>query len=314
MRSYPFMPAVRRFAVAVATHACAWFAIAQSPTADSFDPGANGDVTCVAVQPDGKILLGGTFSMLCGQARANLGRVHADGMLDTDFDPGVNGLGVSSLAIQPDGKILVGGSFTMVGGESRTNLARLNPDGTLDTAFKAWANGRVFAVALQEDGKTIVAGEFTMLAEQLGRTCIGRLHPDGTLDREFNVRVEGFYPGIGSVVIQPDGKVLIGGRFDTLDDQPRANLGRLMPYGAIDAPFQAWAYYPPRLALQADGRIMVSNPDPPMVTRLKSDGNTELVYPVGISGSLAVLTDGRLLVHTYRFQPDGTWDRASTRG
>ena len=87
---------------------------------DTFYPGANSDVDTVALQADGKILVGGSLTMLGGggtgtTTRNRIGRVNADGSLDNVFNPGANSV-VFALAVQPDGKILVGGGFTMIGG------------------------------------------------------------------------------------------------------------------------------------------------------------------------------------------------------
>jgi uncharacterized delta-60 repeat protein len=82
-------------------------------------------VYSLAVQADGKILVGGNFTTLAGQTRTNIARLNADGTLDSGFDPGADGE-VNSLAVQADGKILVGGHFTTLGGQPRTHIARLN--------------------------------------------------------------------------------------------------------------------------------------------------------------------------------------------
>ena len=118
----------------------------------SFDPGANGAVYALAVQADGKILVGGYFTTLGGggtgtTTRNYIGRLNADGSLDTSFDPGANGA-VYALAVQADGKILVGGDFTTLGGggtgtTTRNHIGRLNADGSLDTSFDPGANGIV---------------------------------------------------------------------------------------------------------------------------------------------------------------------------
>jgi hypothetical protein len=98
----------------------------------------------IAVQADGKILVVGGFTMLGGggtgtTSRNRLGRLHADGSLDTSFDPGANG-NVNGVVRQPDGKILVFGEFTTLGGGStgtttRRYLGRLNADGSVDTGL-----------------------------------------------------------------------------------------------------------------------------------------------------------------------------------
>src|SRR4030095_11322981 len=110
----------------------------------SFNPGlgasgAAATVHAVAVQTDGKIVIGGSFSQAGGQARGNIARFNADGSLDTTFlSSGVGANGdVFALVVQPDGKILICGDFTTVNGTARSRVARLNSDGTLDYMFLA---------------------------------------------------------------------------------------------------------------------------------------------------------------------------------
>ncbi|HEV3393604.1 MAG TPA: delta-60 repeat domain-containing protein, partial [Chthoniobacterales bacterium] len=123
---------------------------ATTGLADSFDPNANSFVRSVAVQADGKILVGGFFTTLApngGAAvtRNSIARLGTDGRLDQTLDLGAVGSSVSATALQPDGKILIGGGFTTVLGVARSNIARLNTDGTLDTTFNPNSNGGVFA-------------------------------------------------------------------------------------------------------------------------------------------------------------------------
>jgi uncharacterized delta-60 repeat protein len=147
-------------------------AVARAQSADGFNPGANNGVDTLAVQPDGKVLVGGAFTILGGGGtgttpRNYLGRLNADGSLDASFNPGANGE-VYALTVQPDGKIVVGGAFTMLGGggtgtTSRNYLGRLNADGSLDASFNPGANGAVYGVAVQVDGKILVTGGFHTL-------------------------------------------------------------------------------------------------------------------------------------------------------
>src|SRR4051812_10719140 len=80
-----------------------------------FDPNVGATVLCTAVQPDGKILIGGFFGVVDGASRPFIARLNADGSLDTGFVPNVNN-NVYTIAVQPDGKILIGGLFDAVGG------------------------------------------------------------------------------------------------------------------------------------------------------------------------------------------------------
>src|SRR5204862_182956 len=123
-----------------------------------FDPKANSQVISAAVQPDGKILLGGAFSTLQPNGAAStttrqcVARVNADGSLDISFDPNANS-SVNSVAVQADGKILVGGNFTSLqpngagSATARNFFARLNNDAATqllsapDTTQLQWQRG-----------------------------------------------------------------------------------------------------------------------------------------------------------------------------
>src|SRR5262249_47711501 len=133
----------------------------------SFNPAPEADVLSLAVQADGKILVGGWFTGLGGQPRSRIGRLNVNGTLDTSFNPGAtydpspNVTRVESLAVQADGRILVGGWFTTLGGRPRNHLARLKADGTLDTDFNPGADSDVLTLAVQADKKIMLGGNFT---------------------------------------------------------------------------------------------------------------------------------------------------------
>src|SRR5439155_548669 len=137
-----------------------------------FNPGENSTVQALAVQADGKIVAGGSFTTLGNSgttARNRIGRLNLDGTVDTGFDPGAN-RPVRALAVQADGRILVAGDFTTLGGGGtgttvRNRIGRLNADGTLDTSFNPGANLAVLALAIEADGKILVGGNFTTLGD-----------------------------------------------------------------------------------------------------------------------------------------------------
>ena len=224
-----------------------------------FNPGAytNSTVFSLALQPDRKILVGGFFTTLGGQSRSYLGRLNADGTVDSSFNPGANNT-VLSLALQADGKILVGGAFGTLGGQSRNSIGRLNADGTLDSTFNPGAGGGIYGVcslAVQADGKILVGGDFTALGGQ-SRNYIGRLNADGTADASFN---PGANNGVSSLALQTDGKILVVGGFTTLGGQSRNCIGRLNADGTVDPSFAPGANYGVgSLAVQPDGKILVA--------------------------------------------------------
>ena len=99
---------------------------------DGFDPNADGLVDAVAVQADGKLLVGGTFAQIAGQSRARLARLLVDGSLDPDFASTVVNAEIDAIAVQADGRILIAGDFSQVGAFARNRIARLNADGSVD--------------------------------------------------------------------------------------------------------------------------------------------------------------------------------------
>jgi uncharacterized delta-60 repeat protein len=106
-----------------------------------FSPGAGADaaVFALAVQADGKILIGGDFTNYDGVAASRIARLESDGGLDpAGFNTGAGADGkVTAIAVQADGKVVMGGDFSGYRGQPRSHLARLNADGSLDTGFNA---------------------------------------------------------------------------------------------------------------------------------------------------------------------------------
>ncbi len=154
--------------------------------------GADGFVDDIAVQPDGKILIGGGFTAVNGYSREGIARLETNGVVDVTFDPvaGISGE-VRSVTVVTNGvhnrKIVVGGDFTTVNSTNRNHLARLNSDGRLDPTFDIGAgpNGPVYATAVQLDGKVIIGGEFTEV-NGVARNRIARLNASGAVDLSFN--------------------------------------------------------------------------------------------------------------------------------
>ncbi len=205
----------------------------------TFDPNANSTVLALAVQADGKILMGGQFTTLANgaTARNHIARLNADGSVDTTFDPNANST-VHALAVQADGKILLGGQFTTLanGATARNRIARLNADGSVDSAFNPNANSPVLALAVQADGKILMGGNFTFLAGgATARNSIARLNADGSVDSTFDPNANGT---VVALAVQLDGKILMGGVFTSLANgaTTRIDIARLStPDAALQA-------------------------------------------------------------------------------
>jgi len=134
----------------------------------------------MAVQADGKILVGGFYQSIGGQPRNSIARLDATTGLADSFNPNpVTNSSVDSIAVQADGKILVGGFYQGIGGQKRNSVARLDPTTGLADSFdpNAKNNNLANSITLQADGKIRVGGNFTRIGGQ-PRSLFARLSND----------------------------------------------------------------------------------------------------------------------------------------
>ena len=237
---------------------------------DRFNPdpqlGCNGEFLTISVQADHKLLVSGSFFSPSGECLGGVRRFNSDGTLDTTFNTIVSAPGAiqATVSAQPDGKALVAGGFVSVNGISRPGIARLNADGSLDTGFDvevpfrvvcSWGcsvEATVRTAALEPNGKVLIGGDFTEV-NGVRRSGIARLNADGSLDTSFDAGAGVSYqepnnpsspsPGqVFAIGLQPDGGVLIGGRFTSVNRVPRPGLARLngdgnIPFASVDFAF-----------------------------------------------------------------------------
>jgi uncharacterized delta-60 repeat protein len=189
----------------------------------------------LSVRADGRIVIGGQFTDVGGLSRNRIARLNADGSLDATFDPGIGAnKTVNSLAMQADGKIIAGGDFTNIVGATRFYVARLNTGGSVDTTFNpgiGLAFGGVITVGVEVDGKILVGGDFAAV-DGVGRNDIARLNADGSLDQSFDPgsgpATPNEVPRVRAIVVQPDGKLLVGGGFITFSGVKLNFIARLL--------------------------------------------------------------------------------------
>ncbi|MBK6832719.1 MAG: delta-60 repeat domain-containing protein [Flavobacteriales bacterium] len=161
-------------------------------------------------------------------------------------------------ALQPDGKIIVAG-----GPEGGSAIfTRLLPDGSVDPSFDTGSGFNNFnwvrALVLQPDGRMVLAGEFSSF-DGVSRHNIVRVEPDGSLDASFDPG-DGFDLEVRSLVLQPDGRIIVAGNFNTYNGSNCKNIVRLYPDGSIDPSFDTGTGFEQivhALALQADGNVVV---------------------------------------------------------
>ncbi len=293
--------------------------------------GINSSVSSLAIQPNGKILVGGYFYSSAGVPQPGLRRLNVDGSLDASFVTyTLFGGGIVDIALQPDGKIIIGGEFTGPG--SSQNIARLNSDGTVNTVASGVAairdlelqadgkvifgtgnlssgtivrltssltadstfptittNGSVEAVKVKPDGQILVGGSFTMV-NGFSQGRISLVNSDGSLDLSFNQNNPGvsgnFSVSVYDIEIRSNGKIVLGGRFLTYNGISRKCLAQLNSDGSIDLNFQdnpvlVVASTVFDLEIQSDDNVVVGvnfGERPVTVRRFNSAGTIDAGY------------------------------------
>lgn len=290
----------------------------------------NGVIKDMALQADGKILIVGSFTTVDGASSKYIVRLNADGTRDIGFNVGT-GFGAysnsnypfaSAVAIRPDGKIFVGGDLSNYNGIYKDSLFLLNADGTLDTSFTIVSSLNNLSIAhifLMDDGRMIITDQFF--------GDIFRLNADGTKDSTFLTGVHldaasGSVDGaiLNALVVLPDGKILIGGRFDAATEVPRRDFVRLNSDGSVDGSFVSTGFDLGFLDLdgtrngvtsilvQPDGKMIVAGDfrkyltsSPNGIVRL----NTDLSIDTSFAGGIDV--DASDTIHYFSYFTSLVW-------
>ncbi len=317
----------------------------------NYNPNANFNVHALALQADGKIVVGGSFSSLQPNGgteaftRNGIARLNPDGSLDQNFNPSANA-SVDAIVALPGGQFVIGGTFTTLqpGASgtvySRNNLARINSDGAVDLTFNPNANAAVTTLALEAGGSLLVGGSFTTLqpngaALAVTRNHLARLNADGTLDLNFNPDINGTIAYVGArpdgsvlvggafTTLQLNGSIMIGGAFGTVGGVAAQNLAMLNDNGSVTTTFQPR----PNGAVHAllalpDGKTLVGGAFTQIagvarnrLARFNADGTLDTAFSVGSTGTvqaLALQPDGKFLVGgaegLRRFNANGSED------
>ncbi len=170
--------------------------------------------------PDGTggFYVGGEFSGVDGQARANLAHVKPDGSLDQAFSPNPDGA-VLALALGGNGVLYVGGTFTQIGGQARNRLAALDATGAA-TGWNPGADAPVAAMAFEAD-VLYIGGAFKQVGGQT-RSNLAAIDLTGALT--------GWAPactGMVSALAVDGGTVFVGGTFNSVNGSTRFRLAAI---------------------------------------------------------------------------------------
>ncbi|MBZ4035946.1 T9SS type A sorting domain-containing protein [Flavobacterium sp. 17A] len=279
--------------------------------------GFDGSVRKIISQSNGKMIIAGSFTSYNGTAKNSLARLNSDGTLDTTLDSGTGANeSIHAMTIKTDGKILTGGNFTSFNTTLIGRLTQLNTDGTIDTTFLnpggfgSGSNQSISRMALQQDGKILITGEFLSSYNGIATKRLARLNADGTLDTAFNTGT-GPSSSVYAITTQPDGKILIGGRFGNYNGVSRNGIARLNSDGTVDTTFNIGtgvnnSIY--SIAVQTDGKILISGlftsfngTTRNRFARLNADGTLDTSFdpeagPDSVIYSIVTQTDGKIII------------------
>jgi len=276
-------------------------------------PGANSTVQAVAVEPDGKSIIGGSFTAYNTFSAAGVARILADGTYDSSFNTG-SGAGngsVQAVAVDANGNVLIAGSFNSFNGHPAPHIARLTPTGAFDTSFNVGfgADSTIWAMTLDAQGRILIGGNFTNY-NVVGRKHIARLLSTGALDTTFNPGA-GTDEDVNTIAADGNGNVILGGAFTRVNGTNWNGVARLTSTGALDATFSPSvgandAVF--TVCAQPDNKIVIGGAFTAYafvarnhIARLNADGSLDTSFDPGTGANDVVFAsliqpDGNLLI------------------
>jgi uncharacterized delta-60 repeat protein len=262
------------------------------------------------LQPDGKIIAGGSFDEIGGSGVRSLYRLNSNGSVDKTFPILENSI-VYGLAVQSTGQIIVGGLRAGEDLGTRNLFFRLDSDGHQDLSFPASVGNieGVGALEVSPNGKIYIGGDFLEVNGK-ERKRIARLNSNGTLDTTFNPG--GANGRVVDLAVQTDGKVVIGGNFGLVNGVARRNIARLNADGSLDITFQVGEGADAvinDIAIQTDRKILIGglidhydNVVRNKIARINPDGSLDTTFDIGSPGPnnginhITPLADGKTLI------------------
>jgi len=271
----------------------------------------DGTIETIALQADGRTLVGGSFG-------AKLLRLNANGTRDTTLNTGSGftanaASSVKAIGVQSDGSFVVAGTFSNYNGKSCNGAVRLNVSGLLDAAFVAdpiFKDG-VSSIIVRSAGNVVFGGNYNGPKGAVS-SGLTRVKANGTVDLSLATRhlgvVEGAYD-----VIESQGKLVLAGGFDRVNGNACNGIARFNANGTLDSTFKLAAKYTGsigKLAAQSDGKLIVARMNPiasdpnnaTKIERLNADGTEDKTYAgIRLTGfdNFVLLPDGRLIVTGY---------------
>jgi uncharacterized delta-60 repeat protein len=290
--------------------------------------GTSPNLYFTAIQSDGSVIIGGYFTSCKSTSRLSLMRIKPDGDVDESYDPRPSSSAFMIEDVRPvsDNKLLVAGRFAYVNGEfAPGGIVRLNADGSTDHSFDVssienWGQGYIKTIETYPDGKILLGGGFDVYETLPGFGWSGlvRLEQNGAIDQSFSgftgLSAEfNFGREVSDIIIQDDGKAIIAGGFEQVNEIGRKYLARVNSDGSLDLSFHSGGTdYPepiggmdlnsttgkivlfrPNVYGAVSPQVKIANPDGSINTDFDITGELDIYTFVN---SAIYLSDGKLLM------------------
>jgi hypothetical protein len=207
--------------------------------------GVNGQVNALAIDPQGRIYVGGSFTQAGSVSANRIARFDPNNStapwsaLGTGANNGVNG-DVRALAIDPQGRVYVGGSFTEAGSVTGVNrIARFDPNNSttpwsaLGTGANNGVNGDVRALAIDAQGRVYVGGSFTQAGSVTGVNRIARFDPASSTWSALGTGANNGVNGqVNALAIDAQAGIYMGGLFTQAGDFLSTHIAKYTPFSA----------------------------------------------------------------------------------
>lgn len=290
-------------------------AISNLPVDSTFAPAVGNRILDMAVDPQGRIVIVGSFTNIGVHARQEIARLLTDGTVDPSMTNGAahgDHDWALSVMCHANGHTYVGGSMN---GELG-NFARFLADGRHDTSFPpegiaVAADNMVESQVPLADGGILIGGGFTAVMDH-DHGGLARLDASGGVVSTFNATLDnlmGGWTSVDALAEQADGRLVIGGDFPTLDGVLHRSLGRLHPDGSLDTTFTNQITSAEALVkcllVQTNGLLAggvfsaVGGLPATNLVRFRADDTVDTSFAVGPNGvvnALLALPDGRILM------------------
>ena len=275
---------------------------------DAITAWSNWWISSVAIQNDGKILIGWRISIWW--TTYWVGRLNTDGSIDSNFIS-TNVWDVRSVVVQNDGKIIVAWS-------NAWHIFRLNTDWSIDATANIGSWFRDWWIYSMEliDNQIIICWWFTSY-QGIDVKNIIRLNSDLSVDLSFNLW-NSLNSAIYTMALQNDGKVIVGWPFNSYKWSKVHRILRINTNGSLDTGFiidsgefldLQWSFYVSDIKIQSDGKVLFlgwfanSWWKNKRIVRLNTDGSVDssfntnnILWESYAMRSMAIQQDGKILI------------------